>query len=274
MTGCSKLMGRCIPNRLLHQFLLNTFKSIITAPPKPSAQTKFILEAMSSKTDEEKGRWEQVMENFDLLFAQMNDLGIIQQGLKKEINVTREEQKLISKQVQANGQAVASLTIRQMEHEPQFDKSDTASSISVEDQHFENVFAGKKPEPKPEPSRKQYHKHNTETLPHHTVPTMQFPAFDGTSPKIWIDKCNSYFNIYKIDDPLKVEPAVLHLQENAAKWWQAYKQGHTIPVWTQFCQLVQDKFGADDFRTAINDLLNLRQTGNVEEYTKAFQAAI
>jgi hypothetical protein len=35
---------------------------------------------------------------------------------------------------------------------------------------------------------------------------------------------------------------------------------------------VQDKFGANDFRNAISDLLNLKQTGTVEDYTKAFQA--
>ena len=81
--------------------------------------------------------------------------------LKREI-ITREDQKLISKQVQANGQAVASLTIRQMEPEAQFDKYETSSSLSVEDQHFDNVFAEKKPEPKPEPSRKRFHKHDSE----------------------------------------------------------------------------------------------------------------
>jgi hypothetical protein len=32
------------------------------------------------------------------------------------------------------------------------------------------------------------------------------------------------------------------------------------------------KFGVDDFRTAINDMLALKQTGTVEEYTLAFQA--
>jgi hypothetical protein len=36
---------------------------------------------------------------------------------------------------------------------------------------------------------------------------------------------------------------------------------------------VLSKFGADDFRTAINDMLALKQTGTVEEYTLAFQAS-
>jgi hypothetical protein len=36
--------------------------------------------------------------------------------------------------------------------------------------------------------------------------------------------------------------------------------------------ILQNKFGADDFRSAINDLLALKQTGTVEDYTIAFQA--
>ena len=66
--------------------------------------------------------------------------------------------------------------------------------------------------------------------------------------------------------------ATMHLEENAAKWWQAYKQGNKIPSWNAFCSVVLSKFGADDFRTTINGMLALKQTGTIEEYTLAFQA--
>jgi hypothetical protein len=36
--------------------------------------------------------------------------------------------------------------------------------------------------------------------------------------------------------------------------------------------VIQEEFGEDDFRTAMNELLDLRQTGTVEEYTTNFQA--
>jgi len=65
------------------QLYLSFFKM---APPKPSVQTKFILDAMSTNMDEEKSRWEQVMENFDLVFKQMNDISLIQQQLKQSVD--------------------------------------------------------------------------------------------------------------------------------------------------------------------------------------------
>jgi hypothetical protein len=36
--------------------------------------------------------------------------------------------------------------------------------------------------------------------------------------------------------------------------------------------VVEEEFGADDFRTVMNDLLDLKQMGTVEDYTTKFQA--
>jgi len=88
---------------------------------------------MSKTSEEGNTRWDQIMGNFDLLFAQINDLGLIQQELKTQVTAAQEEQKKIAKQVQANGQTVASLTIRQMEKEKLEDSSDNASVVSAEE---------------------------------------------------------------------------------------------------------------------------------------------
>lgn len=147
------------------------------------------------------------MDNFDLLFARVNDIGLIQQELKKEVAEAKEEQKVISKQVQANGQAVATLTLRQMDTEANFDITDGASLGSVEDQRFDNIFAKDtqpQPQPQPESSKRPLAQVYKESLPHNILPKMQFPAFDGHCPKIWIDKCCDYFTIYNVGESLKV----------------------------------------------------------------------
>jgi hypothetical protein len=85
-----------------------------TAPLKPSKQTHILLDQMSKSADEEKTNWDQVMENFDLLYARINDMGITQQELKTQIQLNNtkveqcsKEQKFIAQPVQANGHAVA-----------------------------------------------------------------------------------------------------------------------------------------------------------------------
>lgn len=64
----------------------------------------------------------------------------------------------------------------------------------------------------------------------------------------------------------------MHLEGNAAKWYQAYKQSHKTITWLSFYVVVEQKFGADDYRTALTDLIALKQTGTVEDYTTQFQA--
>jgi len=100
---------------------------------------------MSTSADGEKSRWAQVMDNFNLHFTRMNDIGVIQHELKQhmtnntiKVDQCTTDQQFIAQQIKANGQAVAQLTMRQSEHE--------ASSISegfmIADQDimFENVF--------------------------------------------------------------------------------------------------------------------------------------
>lgn len=60
------------------------------------------------------------------------------------------------------------------------------------------------------------------------MPKMDFPRFDGTNARIWIDKCHTFFTIYTIPDGFKVAAASMYMIDNAAHWYQAYKMNH---VW-------------------------------------------
>lgn len=64
----------------------------------------------------------------------------------------------------------------------------------------------------------------------------------------------------------------MHLEGNAAKWFQSYKITHKTIPWQTFCDTVKAEFGTDDYRTAITELLSLKQTGTVQQYTAQFQS--
>lgn len=233
---------------------------------------------MSRSNDDEKSHWEQVQENFDLMFARMNDLWVIQQDLKKQMEANSHkvdrcmnEQQFIAQQVQANGQVVAHLTIRQFD---QGNKSEgSVSLVFKEEQPFTNMFAhDKQPRALTAPPIKQPNNHKSESLPHHTLPKMHVPKFEGEHPKLWIKKCHKYFSMYSILEKLWVTAASMHLEGNAAKWFEAYELDHPTITWTTLRTDIQAKFGSDDYRSALTDLIALRQTGTVEEYTAQFQA--
>jgi hypothetical protein len=61
------------------------------------------------------------------------------------------------------------------------------------------------------------------------------------------------------------------MEANAAKWLQVYKLRNGLGTWSDFVVAIEEKFGAYDYRQAIQDLLQLRQEGTVEEYTQEFE---
>ena len=80
---------------------------------------------MSKSIEEEKTRWDQVMENFDLLFSQVNEIGVVQQQMKSQMDIWgaamdqySAEQHMIAQQVKANGVAVAQLTMNSLRRNP------------------------------------------------------------------------------------------------------------------------------------------------------------
>lgn len=66
--------------------------------------------------------------------------------------------------------------------------------------------------------------------------------------------------------------ASLNMEGNAEKWLQVYKRRCGLGNWEQFIAAVEQKFGAYDYQHAIDDLLELKQTGSVEDYVTAFEA--
>lgn len=55
-------------------------------------------------------------------------------------------------------------------------------------------------------------------------------------------------------------------------WWEAYKLSNPTVNWKTFAQNIQFKFGSDDYRTTLAKMIELKQTGSVDDYTIKFQA--
>jgi hypothetical protein len=105
-----------------------------------------------------------------------------------------------------------------------------------------------------------------------TLPKLLFPKFTGDNPRIWIDKCVNHFTIFHIPQWLWTTAASLHMEENSTNWLQVYKMQHVLADWNTFVAAVERKFGAFDYRKAIQELLYVKQEGSVEDYTRDFAA--
>ena len=102
------------------------------------------------------------------------------------------------------------------------------------------------------------------------LPKLSFPRFDGSNPTIWKDKCVDYFTLCNIPETFWTT-AALHMDDNAAKWVQVYKQEHGLDSWSVFIEAVEQKFEAVDYRDALSVMFDLHQTAKVDEYISAFE---
>jgi hypothetical protein len=50
----------------------------------------------------------------------------------------------------------------------------------------------------------------------HVIPPVDFPNFDGSSPKLWVKNCENYFELYAVPEFHKVRIASMHFVSNAA----------------------------------------------------------
>jgi hypothetical protein len=103
------------------------------------------------------------------------------------------------------------------------------------------------------------------------MPKVFCPKFNGENPVIWKDKCVDYFLLVDLAPQHWVRMAAVHFEGAASQWLQVYRKKVRNPSWVQFVQAVEEKFGKDDYRKALTELLELKQENTVEEYFREFQ---
>jgi hypothetical protein len=108
------------------------------------------------------------------------------------------------------------------------------------------------------------------------LPKAVFPKFDGSNPKVWHEKCEEYFNMHHIPMHLWSQFATIHFKGSAELWLQTYEAQHSDAEisWAELCVAVESKFGRDLYHNAMNDLLQIKQTSEVQEYYDRFQSAM
>lgn len=267
------------PTPVIPRHARSVYGESATAPPKPSVQTQFVLSAMDVRTKREEDRWEQFGESFESLYEEVAQISKNQQRLEVQFGLNNsvmeqmlKDQQILAKQLEVTSKTVAQLSLHQSKQKEEDPPSPTRSERSTV-----NPFARRGKDSDrlvqhhQEDCRDQRRGHQKFGSNRLTIPKIQFPVFDGTNPRIWRSKCQDFFELYDVPESMKATLASLNMDENASKWLQVNKQKTGIGDWEQFISAVEAKFGANDYRDAIGELLELSQTTTVEEYTTAFE---
>jgi hypothetical protein len=108
----------------------------------------------------------------------------------------------------------------------------------------------------------------------HWIPKMDFPQFDGTDVRIWLDKCSTYFQLYSIPPNFLVTTASMHLVDRASHWYQSYKHSPGSHTLEHFVVAVSQEFEVNTHRVKTMELLNLKQTSSIEDYKQQFDQLV
>jgi hypothetical protein len=102
------------------------------------------------------------------------------------------------------------------------------------------------------------------------MPQLDFPKFNGTNPKYWVQQCVTYFDLYDIPPENWVKLATINFSGTAAFWMQTVELNLKKCSWDHLCQLVIDRFDRDQFNHFIRQFFHAKQTGSVPEYVTLF----
>ncbi|KAJ4788261.1 polyprotein [Rhynchospora pubera] len=105
------------------------------------------------------------------------------------------------------------------------------------------------------------------------LPRSDFPNFSGDNPSGWKSKCENYFDIFQIPEQYKSKMAVLHFTEEAADWYECFKEEYPNPPWQILVDEVLDRFHLDNSANPVDEFKRVHQTGRVGDYIKRFEKA-
>jgi hypothetical protein len=67
------------------------------------------------------------------------------------------------------------------------------------------------------------------------LPQLPFPTFEGDNPRLWISRCENYFDMYFVDPDSWIRVASMYLSPSVACWFQAVQRQHPDLQWPLFC---------------------------------------
>jgi len=106
------------------------------------------------------------------------------------------------------------------------------------------------------------------------IPHADFPKFDGSNPKIWVKKCESYFDVYYVPTEYWVKLATMNFGGSTAFWMQSKEADLRKCTWEDLCKAVTGRFERDQYNHIIRKFFHVKQSGSVVEYIEAFDELV
>ncbi|CAO2151592.1 unnamed protein product [Urochloa humidicola] len=106
------------------------------------------------------------------------------------------------------------------------------------------------------------------------LPKLNFPVFDGENPKLWLSRSVDYFELYDVEPDRWIVVASMHFVSPASQWLQSVQRKIKSCSWSQFSDMVIERFGREEHEILVRQLFHIKQTTTVADYVDRFSSLI
>jgi hypothetical protein len=242
---------------------------------KPRPQARYLVDRMTNSEKTLLEAISKLYEKFDSYDKRLTSLGSNVSKVQAQVGLSicsiqalQKEQILLVKAMQGSsnsGHQGATESDGLVGTSP-LPQTQSPPASSTPPQHGHSVNSGNTPLPAPHTHAGQCSGRTDLETRRNWMPKIEFPRFDGSDVRIWLDKCFAYFQLYQIPSDFRVTAASLHMVDKASHWFQTYKHYPGNHTWEHFVLAIYREFEVNTHRIKIMELLNLKQTGTVEDY--------
>ncbi|EEF51214.1 conserved hypothetical protein [Ricinus communis] len=95
------------------------------------------------------------------------------------------------------------------------------------------------------------------------IPKVELSHFEGNNPRLWIKKCEKYFQLYSIPNEQKIDIASLYLGDRADIWYQGWQAQTRSSDWGKFSEELCRRFGELTIEDVVEEFNKLKQKNSV-----------
>ncbi|KAL5709880.1 hypothetical protein ACHQM5_020511 [Ranunculus cassubicifolius] len=104
------------------------------------------------------------------------------------------------------------------------------------------------------------------------IPKVEFPTFDGSNVRTWLQKSNRFFQVNPVADLQRSLFASLHFKGRAETWFQTESSVFERMSWNEFQERIRARFDEEVYENVVGEFSKLIQTGSLQEYLDKFEA--
>jgi hypothetical protein len=112
---------------------------------------------------------------------------------------------------------------------------------------------------------------HSQVEPHIRSPTVELPLFYGDNAYQWLQDCEGIFELAGITNDYKMKWAAAHIRGKAKTWLNNCNVPLSLMNWTQYCELLLDRFPDSGIHESMEQFQQLKQSNTVNQYIDLFE---